>query len=163
MTTRTHWGLTIVTAILVGLALVALYAGLLAASGRFNLLAPASGRFHTNGERIYFTATSNSGQPIVAEMRRMAMSNPMMACADCHGQNGRGGTVRMMMGSSPAPDVRYRTLTAEEHPPYNDELIKRAITQGLDSGGAPLDPFMPHWQMSDQDLDDLMAYLKTLD
>lgn len=48
------------------------------------------------------------------------------------------------------------------HPPYTDELIKRAITEGLDPGGKPLDKTMPRWKMSDRDLDDVIAYLKQL-
>lgn len=170
MTTHTRWGLTLVAAVLVGLVLVGLYAGLLAVGGN---------RFSSNGERIYFTATSDSGQPIVAEMGRMVMASPMMTCADCHGTDGRGGSVQMMthaparsagVGSFQAPDIRYRTLTAaeheaghEEHPLYNDELIKRAITQGLDPAGEPLNFPMPRWQMSESDIEDLLDYLKSLE
>jgi len=49
-----------------------------------------------------------------------------------------------------------------DHPPYTDALIMRAITQGLDPAGEPLDWTMPRWQMSEADLTDLLAYLKTL-
>lgn len=161
MKTETRWGVTIVAAVLVGLALAALYAGLLAVGGS---------RFRSNGERIYFTATSKSGQSLVAEMGGMVMANPMMACADCHGPDGRGGTGQMMMGSFEAPDIRYKTLTTaeheaghEEHPPYNDELIKRAITQGLNPAGESLNFPMPRWQMSESDVEDLLDYLKSLE
>lgn len=160
MMAETRWGLTIVIAVLVGLILVALYAAIQSVHDSFN----------SNGARIYFTATSDSGQPVVAEMGRMAMPNPMMACADCHGRDGRGGTVRMMMGTFQAPDIRYKALITaeheaehEEHPPYSDELIKRAITEGLDPAGAPLDFPMPRWQMSESDLEDLLDYLKSLE
>lgn len=170
--TTNRWGPTIFSAVLVGLALVALYAGLVAVTGDFGLW---RGRFRSNGERIYFTATSASGQPIVANMGQMMMSmpmieGPMMACADCHGADGRGGTVWLMMGSFQAPDIRYTTLTAaahgeehEEHPPYTAELIKRAITQGLDPAEAPLAFPMPRWRMSASDLADLLDYLKSLE
>jgi mono/diheme cytochrome c family protein len=142
-----------VSAILVGLALVALYVGLLAlTTGDFGLW---GSRFRANGERIYATATSDSGQPIVAEMGALVMSTPGVACADCHGPDGRGGTVWMMMGAFQAPDIRYTILTAEahegaheEHPPYNDELIKRAITQGIDPAGTPMAFPMPRWRMA---------------
>lgn len=168
---RTRWGLTNGAAVVVGLVLAALYVGLVITTGAFSPAAgPWGGRFDSNGERIYFTATSDSGRPIVAEMGQMAMATPMMACADCHGPNGRGGTVQMMMGSFEAPDIRYKTLTTEEmeheegeeHPPYTEELIKRAITQGLDPAGEPLNFPMPRWQMSESDLADLLDYLKSL-
>jgi mono/diheme cytochrome c family protein len=92
----------------------------------------------------------------------------MMSCADCHGADGKGGSGRMMMWLFEAPDIRYSVLTVQGHgghgdePPYTDELIKRAITQGLDSEGNRLDPPMPVWQMSDEDLDDLIEFLKNL-
>jgi len=71
-----------------------------------------------------------------------------------------------MMGSFQASDIRYTTLTAEEHeerPLYTDELIKRAITQRLNPAGERLAFPMPRWQMSASDLDDLLDYLKRLD
>jgi mono/diheme cytochrome c family protein len=122
----------------------------------------ASG-FKSNGERIYFTATSNSGEPIIASIGTMAMSG-MMGCAVCHGADGKGGRGRMMMWTFDAPDIRYFALTAghEGKTPYTDELIKRAITQGVDSEGKRLEPPMPVWQMPDSDLNDLIEYLKTL-
>jgi hypothetical protein len=38
---------------------------------------------------------------------------------------------------------------------------KRAITEGVDPAGEPLDLTMPRWQMSERDLDDLLEFLKT--
>lgn len=142
-------------------------------------------QYDSNGEQIYFTGTSRSGTPVTFDMHgdRGMMGGMIMrggmGCADCHGPEGRGGRVRMMMSSFTAPDIRYTTLTSgemahgheegdghdgeEEHPPYTDETIKRAITQGINPAGEPLDWPMPRWSMSDADLDDLITYLKTLE
>jgi len=130
-------------------------------------------RFRSNGEQIYFTATSQRGTPIVPDMGMgPMMGRGALTCASCHGPDGRGGTVRMMMETFVAPDIRYKTLTAEkmeheggeeEHPPYTDETIKRAITQGLNPAGDPLEWPMPRWTMSDEDLEDLLEFLKSLD
>lgn len=131
--------------------------------------------FASNGERIYFTGSSRSGGTISYEQGPGGgMMAGMLACADCHGPEGRGGRVRMMMQSFEAPDIRWETLTAEEgdhqheegeqhqHPPYSPETLGRAIAEGIDSAGEPLDPVMPRWQMSEQDLADLIAFLRTL-
>ena len=78
------------------------------------------------------------------------------------------------MATFTAPDIRYGELTSAshseeeegehgEHPPYTDETIKRAITQGVDPGGESLDWMMPRWRMTDEQLNDLIVYLKTLD
>lgn len=145
--------------------------------------------YASNGEQIYFTGTSRSGTPITFElgdgggmgggMMRGGMMRGGLGCADCHGPDGRGGQVQRMMTSFTAPDIRYTTLTSgemahgdeqgdghadgEAHPAYTDETLKRAITQGVDPAGEPLQWPMPRWRMSEQNLDDLIAYLKTLD
>lgn len=95
-----------------------------------------------------------------------------LACADCHGPQGQGGRVHIMMESFEAPSITWPALTEEEHgehaegeghPPYTEETVKRAITQGVDPAGNRLDRIMPRWSMSSDDLDDLVDYLKTLD
>jgi cytochrome c oxidase subunit II len=128
--------------------------------------------FSSNGERIYYTAASDSGEPIAFTMGMMEMTSPLMSCVNCHGEDGRGGIVQMMgmMGGFEAPDIRYKALTAEEHgdegedhPPYTDELLRRAITKGINPAGESLEPPMPQWSMSEGDLNDLIDYLKTLE
>ncbi|MBE0410410.1 MAG: cytochrome c [Anaerolineales bacterium] len=126
--------------------------------------------FESNGERIYFTGTSDSGPPITSQMLGMhSMRQSSMSCASCHGSDGRGGTVRMMMATFNAPDIRYSILTEGDHdddhghPAYTDEDIIRAITLGVNPAGEPLDWAMPRWSMSDEQLQDLLEFLKTLD
>ncbi|MCZ7399784.1 MAG: cytochrome c [Candidatus Methanoperedens sp.] len=118
----------------------------------------ASG-FQSNGERIYFAATSGSGEPIVSSIGQMTVRGGMMSCATCHGPDGKGGKGRVMMWTFDAPDIRYSTLIGEN---YTDELIKRAITKGIDEEEKQLQPPMPGWQMPDSDLNDLIGFLKTL-
>lgn len=131
------------------------------------------GRRHStsNGERIYYTGVSVKTGPIPTTGGPMWMAHGGVGCVVCHGVHGRGG-VPVMMGTAIPEDIRYSVLTKGEepgkgkqemdHPPYSDALIKRAITQGIDPVGKPLDWMMPRWQLSDQDLNDLIAYLKTL-
>lgn len=127
-------------------------------------------QFASNGERIYFTATSASGRPISYQGGPTGgMMMQRLACASCHGPQGHGGRVTMMMQTFEAPNVTWPALTEEhheagemEHPPYTEQTVKRAITQGLDPAGHPLDAVMPRWSMSEEDLDDLVSYLKTL-
>lgn len=131
--------------------------------------APARG-YRSNGERIYYTGVSartgavpTAGGPMWFRMRGGG-------CVACHGVGGRGG-VPVMMGTAIPADIRYEALTREahheseatrEHPPYTDALIRRAITEGADPAGSPLDWTMPRWRMPQADLDDLLAYLKRL-
>jgi hypothetical protein len=64
-----------------------------------------------------------------------------------------------MMSMAIPADITYQALM-EDH--YTDALIKKAITQGIDEEGKPLNWTMPHWQMSEADLNALIDYLKKL-
>jgi len=121
-----------------------------------------SGSYHSNGERIYFTATSNSGSPISYRGGPGMMGMMQLACMNCHRSDGHGGPVFMAGLSFQAADITWPSLTQNGQPPYTEDTVKRAITQGLDSDGQPLDAVMPRWSMSAQDLDDVVGYLKTL-
>ena len=82
-----------------------------------------------------------------------------LSCASWHGPNGVGGEHTMgMMQVMNAPDIRWKTLEDD----YDASTFKRAVEQGLDEEGQPLSDDMPRWQMSDEDINDLIAFLKTL-
>ncbi|MHB8841879.1 MAG: c-type cytochrome [Candidatus Aquicultor sp.] len=116
-----------------------------------------SGSFSSNGEQIFFTGTS-SRDTITATGGPFWFQMHGGGCANCHGPDGRGGTT-VMMGRFTAPDITYKTLIKEG---FNDDLIKRAITRGQHETGGALSTNMPRWHMSDQDLNDVIDYLKTL-
>jgi len=168
----TRWWLLVGGGVLVGLLLVALLWGLWWAMAR--LRGPGTAmptEFRSNGEGVYFTATSQRGTPVTFDIGVGGMMwRGSMACVTCHGADGQGGRVRVMMRTLEGPDIRYKTLTAEEHgeedehghEPWSDETIKRAITEGVEPDGEPLDWPMPRWSMSDEDLDDLLEFLKAL-
>jgi mono/diheme cytochrome c family protein len=81
-------------------------------------------------------------------------------CGSCHGAHGRGGTLRMMTGTSiEAPDITYGALVKAG---FTDATIRTAIRDGRDESGKPLKDAMPRWQMSDVDLGATIAYLKEL-
>ena len=90
-----------------------------------------------------------------------------MGCANCHGAAGKGGVFTFPDGTL-APDISWSTLSkpmemhGEAEPAYTEDTLKRAITKGIGSDGDELAPWMPRWQMPERDLDDLIAYLKTL-
>lgn len=122
--------------------------------------------FESNGELIYYTGFNESSEPIEIEYGPHWLYVHGGSCVDCHGTDGRGGYSIMMSFEIP-PDIRYESLVSGhaeegEHPPYTEETIKRAIREGIDSAGEPLDPAMPRWKMTDVDVDDVIEYLKTL-
>jgi cytochrome c553 len=63
-------------------------------------------RYNSNGERIYFTTTSSSGQSINYSGSIRMMHT--VTCANCHGPDGKGGRVNMMMWSFDVPNITGR-------------------------------------------------------
>jgi cytochrome c oxidase subunit II len=125
-------------------------------------------QYSSNGERIYHTGVNDRDERIAFEGGPMWLYAHGGACVTCHGESGRGGRPVMMLRAVPA-DIRYESLisgkydpSGEVGTPYTDELIVRAIRQGIDPDGKPLDPGMPRWQMTDNDVRDVIEYLKSL-
>ena len=122
-----------------------------------------SSSYSSPGQRIFLTGVGSDGQAIAHTASSVARSSLMMGgggCASCHGADGRGGTLRTMGGTAvKAPDVTYDALV---NGGFTDSTIRRAIANGLDESGKPLDAAMPRWQMTPADLDATIAYLKEL-
>ncbi len=137
------------------------------------------GSFDSNGKRIYFTATSERGTPISysgGPSMGMMMMGGRLACVSCHGIDARGGRHIMHMQIMNAPNIRWTALSGghhdeqemsgeqheHEHEAYNFEAFRNAVEGGRHPDGDELNEDMPRWKMSDEDLRDLMDYLKSL-
>jgi hypothetical protein len=121
------------------------------------------GVFTSNGERIYFTSTSDNGTEITytsgPSSSGWMMMGGSLACASCHGPDGRGGVHSMgMMEVMEAPDIRWSTLQDE----FSVDAFRLAVEDGRDPDGSIMSTDMPRWQMSDQDLSDLITFLQSL-
>lgn len=124
-----------------------------------------------NGERIYFTAIDSHGDLLRyrggPDFGGMMMGS-YLTCASCHGPEGQGGRHFMHMQVMDAPNISYQALAGEaeehgdEHGEYSLEDFRRAVVEGEHPDGDPLSREMPRWRISDQDLEDLFAFIKTL-
>ena len=47
-------------------------------------------------------------------------------------------------------------------PTYTDATLRRAVTTGVGADVGRLSAFMPRWQLTSGEFDELLAYLKTL-
>lgn len=123
----------------------------------------------TNGEWIFKTGYTADGKRVSAEGGPFWLNMHGGGCAACHGIDGRGGQ-RVMMTDQIAPDIRYSRLTSaedghetgEDHPPYDDVLTARAVRDGLNPADESLNHAMPRWALSDEEMADLIDYLKLL-
>lgn len=120
----------------------------------------------SRGKQIYLFGTSRSGRDILAYVGESSLEMPgaSMACANCHGLDGRGKPE----GSISPSDITSDSLTkpygvthadGRKHPAYTERAFETAITRGIDPAGNRLLNVMPRYSMSREDLADLIAYL----
>lgn len=136
------------------------------------------GSFDSNGERIYFTSSSDRGDAIDyvgGPGGGGLMMGGQLSCASCHGTDARGGRHRMHMEVMDAPNIRWVALSAEsDHDEDGDEAdehdetygvstFRAAVIDGVHPDGEPLSDDMPRWQLSEGDLRDLIDYLQSFD
>ncbi|HVF61169.1 MAG TPA: SCO family protein [Thermoanaerobaculia bacterium] len=148
--------------------------------------APAEGDARA-GERIYRGGVLPSGAPLAAVLQGdVPASGRAAACATCHRRSGFGGvegtvavppiTAPALFAEPPPTGLLFRALFQEQlapqpwsrvrtgspRPPYGDATLAVALREGHDPTGRALDPLMPRYQLSEGDLADLTAYLRTL-
>ena len=118
--------------------------------------------FSSNGERIFYTGINSKGEVI-----KNSHGMQGAGCAMCHGVDARG--MRMMMMH--IPGIRWDTLTdpkghvhpdGRTHPPFTEESFKVCVLIGMDPNGNQLNTMMPRWQISKEDVGDLIGYLMNL-
>lgn len=153
------------TGLLVGglVLLVAGIAGLALLDSGLVPLSTVSNSPEERGAAIFETGTDPGTGPIPYSGGMMMR----VSCAGCHGIDGRGLRTRMFV----SPNITYRNLTdtagmlepdGTRGMQYTEDLIRRAVTQGIDGQGKSLAYPMPRWQLTDAQWGDLLAYLKTL-
>jgi ABC-type branched-subunit amino acid transport system substrate-binding protein len=139
------------------------------------VLAPSSAtaelsEAEVRGKQIYFEGTSPGGDEIMAVVGDEGALLPAsaMPCSSCHGSDGLG---RPEGGVIPL-DIRWSELVkgyghvhhdGRRHPAFDEESAALSIVAGVDSANNTLDRSMPIYQMSQQDIDDLVAYMKVLE
>jgi hypothetical protein len=140
------------------------------------------------GKRMYRDGLLPSGQPMRAVLQGdIAVDGTHLNCAACHRWSGFGATegaafvppitagalyhprdlnradLFRKMYQEVQPKTRWlRARDPRVRPAYTDETLKIALREGKDPTGRVLDPLMPRYQLSDDDIGHLIAYLKTL-
>jgi mono/diheme cytochrome c family protein len=123
----------------------------------------------SRGKQIYLHGSSQSGRQIFAYIGESSLEiqGASMACANCHGLDGRG---KPEGGINPS-DITAESLTkpygvihadGRKHTAYNPGAFEAAITRGIDPAGNRLSNVMPRYNIARDDLNDLIAYLARL-
>jgi len=120
------------------------------------------------GKAFYLRGESSSGQEIKALVGEIDVPASTIPCAGCHGPRGGGKTE----GGVTAGNLTWSFLTkpyghadegGRKHPTFSEPSFIRAMTSGIDPGGNKLSVAMPTYRMPQQDMTNLIAYLKRIE
>lgn len=140
------------------------------------------------GRLIYMQGHSVSNYPIQAiTSHDVKVSGSGFACVNCHRPSGMGsseGGKYVLPVTGPIlfaprelnrnrifsklfheirpPEFVTRMRQARMRPAYTLDTLATAIRDGIDPAGYSFDPIMPRYDMSDGDMANLIAYLKSL-
>ena len=120
------------------------------------------------GKAFYLRGESASGQEITAMMGEVDVPASTLTCAGCHGNRGQGITE----GGVTAGNMTWTFLTkpyghsddgGRKHPPFTESSFARLMTSGVDPAGNKLAVAMPTYRMPQEDMANLIAYLKRIE
>ena len=120
------------------------------------------------GKAFYLRGESASGQELTAMMGEIDVPASTLTCAGCHGNRGEGITE----GGVTAGNMTWSFLTkpyghtddgGRKHPPFTESSFARLMTAGLDPAGNKVAVAMPTYRMPQEDMANLIAYLKVIE
>ncbi|SLN47769.1 hypothetical protein PEL8287_02457 [Roseovarius litorisediminis] len=140
------------------------------------------------GRKLYWEGIGADGMPVHGKTQGdVPVSGAQFSCVNCHRPSGFGTSeggnyVPPIIGPvlyekrTPNRNRMFKELYQEVQPPgfwarvrqprirpaYDQPLLARALKEGLDAAGRPLDPIMPRYELSKDDVSNLDAFLKTL-
>jgi ABC-type branched-subunit amino acid transport system substrate-binding protein len=122
------------------------------------------------GKYIYEVGRSRSRRIITADMQRGEPPVPadIIPCKNCHGADGRGaddytGVAPLNINWYAMALSGLHQHSKRSHEAFDEQSVARSITDGVDPDGNSLDVSMPRYNISADDMADLIAYLKVLD
>ncbi|MBI5371839.1 MAG: c-type cytochrome [Sphingobacteriales bacterium] len=108
--------------------------------------------YPTNGETIYRTGRNNQGQAVLDRDRSGLRT--FKNCQGCHGKHGDRIKYAVLKFSFLSNPEIHET-------PYTDSLVKRFLDTDIKSNGQKANIGV-RWNMTEQDKNDLIRFLKTL-
>lgn len=120
------------------------------------------------GKAFYLRGETSSGHEITALVGEIDVPASSMPCGGCHGARGEGKTE----GGVTAGNLSWSNLTkpyghrhegGRSHGAFSELTFIRSVTAGVDPAGNKLAVAMPTYRMSQEDMANLIAYLKRID
>lgn len=128
------------------------------------------------GKKLYRDGVLASGARAQATVQGdVPVEGTQLSCAYCHRHSGlgtsEGGSVTPALTAASLYQPREKLLrqayrskagSGQDRPAYTDESLAVAIRAGVDPSGRDLDRLMPRYEIDDESMASLVAYLKTL-
>jgi len=128
------------------------------------------------GEAIYLKGVLGSGETLTATRPDTEpMTGEQAACVNCHRRSGLGSkearsTIPPITGqflfhprADSSEELPYIPGARLDREAYTDATLARAIREGIDSEGRPLNYLMPRFALDEADMTALIAHLRALD
>ncbi|ODB88610.1 hypothetical protein A3193_07130 [Candidatus Thiodiazotropha endoloripes] len=151
---------------------ITLFAGLILFSTTSQNEVEVDSKAYANGKSLYKQGILPNGELVKATIQGdISVEGNQLICETCHRKSGLGSTEGQQVVPAVAGSVLFKPLklptSKPPEPPvyreaYTRETLMAAVRDGVDANGQPLDPFMPRYQIDDEALDGLMAYVSTL-
>jgi cytochrome c553 len=130
------------------------------------------------GRKIYMEGVLASGEPMKGKRQNaVQVEGAMAACETCHRRSGMGS----LEGNIVVPPITGHFLFATDenrpialvdprapknvtraHTPYTEASLAKAIREGVNVSGKPMNPLMPQFDLSDVEIKAVSAYLRQL-
>jgi len=118
---------------------------------------------HAAGQRLYLDGIRPSGEPLAALVTGdVPFLGTQFGCQNCHGRSGMGTSEGSIIVPAIAGPVLYSSKPQPQRPAYTDESLARALRDGIDPAGRPLNRLMPRYQLTDAEIAVLSRYLRGL-
>jgi ABC-type branched-subunit amino acid transport system substrate-binding protein len=120
------------------------------------------------GRQIYLRGVSPSGREITGRIGEIDVPAGAATCGGCHGTRGEGKseggvTAGGITWSNLVKPYGHTHTTGRTHGPFNESSFIRAVINGIDSSSNSLLVAMPRYNLSPEDMADLIAYLKRIE
>jgi len=115
------------------------------------------------GRRIYRDGKLPNGEPLAAIVTGdVAVLGTQFSCQNCHGRSGMGAAEGKIIVPAIAGPILYAPSPQPKRLAYDYKSLTRALRDGVNPNGRPLDSLMPRYKLSNDEISALATYLKGL-
>ncbi len=142
------------TALIIGVALT----GLVSITPTF-----ASEQSRLEGQKMYREGIRPSGEPVTALVAGdVPILGTQFSCQNCHGRSGMGGAEATYIVPPIAGPFLFAESPQPARPAYDKDSLARLMREGVTPSGRIMDPLMPRYLLTDEEMASLADYLATL-